>query len=47
MARAYHELDVDSETVSDSELNSSQSGPGGSYVGRDRISYEAFLNFFP
>ena len=46
MARVYHELDVDSETVSDSELNS-QSGPGGSYVGRDRISYEAFLNIFP
>ncbi len=46
MASAYH---ADSDTGSDSELDSSQSDPGfgGSYVGRERISYEAFLDIFP
>jgi len=49
MARAYKESDADSKTGPDSELDSSQSGPsfGGSYVGRERISYEAFLDIFP
>ncbi len=44
MARAYSELYADSETDSDSEPDSPQSGPG---LGRERISYEAFLNIFP
>ena len=48
VAKAY-ELNPDSKTDPTSHLDSSQSGPslGGSYVGRECISYEAFLSIFP